>query len=106
MTFGDWLRIECGYTDARRLPDGRWVCLWRLLFTTAILVIPDGDTLGYSDRWCYHGHDKALAALLAWDGVGEPGGWHRHPGTDRRLFGGKITTEKERREMMSQGIME
>ena len=35
------------------------------------------------DEWCYEDEPKALQALEAWDGKGEPEGWNRHPRTGR-----------------------
>lgn len=52
------------------------------LYTWAILA--DINQYGYVDRWCYKSLDDCLAALQAWDGHGEPTGWHRHPTTGRR----------------------
>jgi len=43
-----------------------------------------GNEMGYEDRWCYHTKEAATAAFEAWNGEGEPDGWHRHPGTGRR----------------------
>lgn len=38
----------------------------------------------YSDVWQYQSVQAALAAHDAWDGVGEPTGWYRHPASGRR----------------------
>lgn len=81
-----WLVKECGYRDVRPLGDGRYAAISPLMFTHAIIVGRIGD-LGYDDRWCYHDHASALAALDAWNGVGEPEGWHRHPASGRRRNG-------------------
>lgn len=77
--------MECGYTDVKPLKGGKWACINRLLFTTAILTGSDAtveDT--YERRWCYHTYEDAQRALDAWDGTGEPEGWHRDPITGRR----------------------
>ncbi len=55
-----------------------------LLFTHAIILGRIGDMNSYMDRWCYHSLDKARKAHNAWNGTGEPEGWHRHPTTGRR----------------------
>lgn len=82
--FFTFLIRDCGYLEPRELGDGRYAAILPLLFTHAIITGRMGDVLGYSDRWCYAGFEKARAALDAWDGAGEPEGWHRHPDTGRR----------------------
>ncbi len=57
----------------------------RLNFTHAILVGRIGNSVTYDDRWCYSTRAAAEEALEAWDGRGEPTGWHRHPATGRRV---------------------
>jgi hypothetical protein len=76
---------ENGYRAVRDLGDGRYAALAPFLFTTAIITGRWGDYIGLEDRWCYHTAFDAKAALEAWDGLGEPTGWHRHPGTGRRV---------------------
>ena len=85
MTFKEFLTNECGYRHVRLLPDGkRFAAIMPLMFTSAIVTVRAGDTHSTEDRWCYHTEGSALAALDAWDGTGEPDGWHRHPGSGRR----------------------
>lgn len=84
LSFLQYLKTDGGYTDPRPLDDRRWVGLLRLMFTWAIVTGNMGDRETYSDRWCYHDEDVARAALEAWDGQGEPQGWHRHPISGRR----------------------
>jgi hypothetical protein len=74
-----------GYRGFKPLPPDRVACLMPLAFTTAIIVCRALDYDTYEDRWCYHTADAAQAALEAWDGTGEPTGWHRHPATGRRV---------------------
>jgi hypothetical protein len=76
---------SCGYIEIRDLGDGRWAGLMRFMFTSAIITGSIGDLYGYDDRWCYQSMAVALAALTAWNGTGEPAGWHRHPATGRRV---------------------
>jgi hypothetical protein len=77
--------IGAGYTSVRPIRGGsHWAGLHKFMFTSAIIVGRMGDHIGYDDRWCYHTDEDAQKALDAWDGVGEPDGWHRHPGTGRR----------------------
>ncbi len=75
---------ENGYSHPKVLSGKRIAVVCRFLTTDAILVMTaDHAELGYEDRWCYvHGH--AVKALQAWNGEGEPQGWHRHPRTGRR----------------------
>lgn len=82
-----------GYIDPRPIPNGRYACLAPFMFTYAIIVGRMGDDACYEDRWCYHTFEAAKAALEAWDGNGEPQGWHRHPITGRRRTDGDPTTE-------------
>lgn len=70
------------YTDTRTLPDGRLCGVMRLLFHWTIHV--DISWMGYEDRYCYPTYESALHAMNAWDGTGDPVGWHRHPKTGRR----------------------
>lgn len=66
---------------------GCYACIVRFAFTHAIITGRFGDDDSYDDRWCYHDYATAKAALDAWDGEGEPNGWHRHPATGRRRDG-------------------
>lgn len=75
---------EMGYREPRILPaTGEQAALHQFMFTWAILS--DFTSHGYNERWCYASYEKAKQALLAWDGQGEPTGWHRHPATGRRI---------------------
>lgn len=70
------------YTDMQAKGDAGIVAIMRLFYTHAILA--DMSLAGYGDRWCYASYKAAKTALDAWDGSGEPTGWHRHPDTGRR----------------------
>lgn len=80
-----WLTLECGYRYAGILPTGKWAAIQPLAYTWAIITGTVGNLWEIDDRWCYHNHSAALAALAAWDGTGEPKGWHRHPASGRRV---------------------
>lgn len=90
IAFLVFLRDECGYVDAKPITSDpthgfrRLACIMGLMFTHAIITVKVGDRFGYLDRWCFHSYDAAKKALDAWDGTGEPSGWHRHPVTGRR----------------------
>lgn len=76
----------------RRLRDGRIIDVSRMLFTWRISV-GDSDCVYYEDVWCYETSERAFDAAAAWDGEGEPAGWHRHPPTGRRRPGGDAEKE-------------
>lgn len=84
MTFEEFLTDQCGYSDVRMVAPGLYAAIRPFLFTSAVVTVRAGDTHGCDDRWCYHSHAEAKAALDAWNGEGEPGGWHRHPASGRR----------------------
>ena len=87
------LKVVKGYRGPRRLSNGRDAAISPLLFPHAIIVGQIGDVLSYDDRWCSHTNEAALSALKAWDGVGEPAGWHRHPRSGRRRQDGGLPAE-------------
>jgi hypothetical protein len=88
-----WLREDCGIHEARLLQGGRWSGVLPLMFTVAIVAGRQGDAHGYEYRWCFHSFAAAKAAHDAWDGNGEPTGWHRDPITHRRREGGNPDLE-------------
>jgi hypothetical protein len=92
LSYMQWLKDE-GFKDIKPLGDGRWAAVQNLMFTAAIMTGQIGDRINIEDRWCYHSHAKAQAALEAWSGVGEPQGWHRHPTTGRRRPDGDASAE-------------
>lgn len=71
-----------GYKNVRQFPDGSFAATFQFLYTCAI--VHKLYEFGYSDRWCYRCAEEAVEALAAWDGTGEPAGWHRHPASGRR----------------------
>lgn len=73
--FTDWMRAEASFIGAKRLPDGTYVGVLRLLFTNAICI---GVTpvLAYRKRFCYEDTSACLheyERLQAFDD--EPEGW-------------------------------
>lgn len=87
LAFLQWLKDDCGYLHPKPLlaRPGHYGCIVRFMFTTGIVTGKIGDRFGYADRWCYRSVDHAKTALDAWDGTGEPTGWHRHPDSGRRV---------------------
>jgi hypothetical protein len=83
-----WLKDDEGYKDIKLLSPTKWAAINQFMFTHAIIVGTVGNRTEYDDRWCYHDYKSAKAALDAWDGTGEPQGWHRHPPTGRRREAG------------------
>jgi hypothetical protein len=92
LAYMQWLKTECGYQSPRPIGHSRYACIMPLLYTAAIIVGRIGDAC-YEDRWCYHSREDAERALDAWDGRGEPAGWHRHPTTGRRRTDGDSLRE-------------
>lgn len=81
----DYEEFAEGRTRFRLCGDDKtYVAIIPFLYTCAVIVGDVSDDSGYRDRWCYHGFEAALAAFEAWDGQGEPPGWHRHPSSGRR----------------------
>ena len=70
------------YFDVQEKGEAGIVGISRLLHTPAILSAI--DHCGHRGRWCYHTYAAAKAALDAWNGEGEPDGWHRAPYSGRR----------------------
>lgn len=58
-----------GYSHPRVLEDGRWACIAKFLFTTAIIVGTRQQWMHnlVGDRWCYHNLAAALSALNDWN---------------------------------------
>jgi hypothetical protein len=81
--FLDWLTKDCGYKDVKRLPDGRYACIYPLMFTHAIITVQADDYTSMGDHWCYYTYGAARAALDDWSGTDEPLGWHKHPRSNR-----------------------
>lgn len=72
-----------GYLHIKEIPGNRYVAIYSLMFTHAIIIGDIGDNYVFTDRWCYHSMYAAKKALEAWNGEGEPEGWHKNPRTGR-----------------------
>ena len=77
---------KLGYWPAKRLPAGAWEGDWAgvcdQMFTASINV--GIDRIGYKTRFCYETRQIAEAALLIWDGEGDPPGpWIKQIPEDR-----------------------
>ena len=81
--FGDFLK-QAGYSLPWQTPNGRWLALIQMIYTTGLVLIEDGDIVGWRCRWCYESTGEAFAAWLAWDGEGDdpPGDWVKQKGRD------------------------
>jgi hypothetical protein len=82
--FFRYLKEDCQALFPTDLGNGQYKAIVKFLFTFAIVKGTIGNRTNYDDRWCYSELDKAFLAFVAWDGTGEPEGWHRHPATGRR----------------------
>lgn len=72
-----------GYMAPRQLPNGDWIALTPFLFTVGLVV--GIDEFSYRTRFCYPDFKSALAALLLWDGNGDPPGpWIKEKGRVER----------------------
>lgn len=52
-----WL-IENGITKFRKLKDGEWICLYKLMFTMSVCCGVDMGSM-YKYRWCFADHKEA-----------------------------------------------
>jgi hypothetical protein len=85
ILFLQWLIDANGYRDPKPIGNGRYACIQPKLFTHSIAIGRIGDKFGIDDFWCYPDYPSAKRALDAWDGSGEPVGWHRHTPSGRRI---------------------
>lgn len=76
---------EMGYLYPRQLPNGKWIALFRFMFTVGLVI--DLDDSGYEERYCYgweHIND-AMMAVANWDGEADPPGkWIVHKPSGRQ----------------------
>ena len=82
IDFVRWLD-HWGFQEVKLIPGGRFAAVLNYGFNWRLVT---GRLLGRDtilDGWCYPTLDRAKIALEAWDGTGEPGGWLKHPPTNR-----------------------
>lgn len=94
--FETWLLQPMGgdVLKFKMFPElGFYAGIRRLMYHYTMIFGEIGDRTGYSRRYCYATLEGALAALEAWDGNGDPEGWHRAPETGRRRFDGDASKE-------------
>jgi hypothetical protein len=71
-----------GYHVVKKMPDGSWIGVMPMLFTTGLFV--GLDEKGYDRRYCYANSMDAMEALLRWDGVDDPPGpWIKEKPSNR-----------------------
>jgi hypothetical protein len=71
-----------GYQGVKRLETGQYAGIMRMFYTAGLFV--GLDESGYKTRYCYETMSEATAALLIWDGQGDPpGGWIKAKGEGR-----------------------
>jgi hypothetical protein len=94
--FFAWLASPDGgrCREMKEIGEGLYAAIKPMLFHWTLKVGEIGNTVTYLDRWCYADQAKAEAAIRAWDGSGEPTGWHRHPYTGRRRDNGDPSKER------------
>lgn len=71
--------------QVKEMPDGRALFVYRMIFN-ARLCLGDPEASFYDDFWCYATPEMAVAAGEAWDGEGEPEGWHRSGKSNMRAY--------------------
>jgi hypothetical protein len=91
-----YLKEHCQAITVKFFPEtGRYGMTKRLLFHYTLLSGPICDVeTGYDKRWCYDADvTNVEKALAAWNGNGDPEGWHRDPNTGRRRPNGDATKQ-------------
>lgn len=81
-----------GYINVRKLPNGVWIGVARMIYTAGLLV---GLTIeGYSGRYCYPTLLDATDAVKLWDGNGDPPGpWIKYKGDGGERLNQRIHDE-------------
>jgi len=89
---------EFGCLARRMLPDGRELCVVPLLFGRARLTLgPPVQEGWWAQGWEFPDPTRAVAAMLAFDGRGDPAdGWTRHLPSHRRRPDGDPSREEVR----------
>jgi len=91
-TRADLEEFASGGIMEKDIGGGMYAAILPLIYTFAIIKGYYGLAV-YEDRWCYSDLTKALRAYDAWNGQGEPDGWHRHPTSGRRRADGDPSRE-------------
>lgn len=85
--------LKCqGYSNVRKLYDGRWIGTMPMLFTVGLFV---GLTKDYYDyRYCYPPNGDWEKDVMLWDGQGHPpGDWIKRKGKGEDLRNPKLKKE-------------
>lgn len=84
----NYLEVDCNYNNVHFVDRKTYACIMPLIYTAAIITGDISEDADMTNRWCYHSATDAVIALLKWKELGfkgEPTGWHRHPGSGRRV---------------------
>jgi hypothetical protein len=101
-----WLTDDSGYLDVRLAAGGRrYVAIRRMNFTFAIVGGQIGNYVSTDQRFCYHDYLSARVALEAWDGRGDPKGWHRDANTGRRVSASADEMDSNGRRVGAVGVI-
>jgi hypothetical protein len=80
-----------GYYKVRRLPDGRWLGVQKMLYTAGLFIMTVEAPI---TRFCYEHPAEAEQAFDEWDGNGDPpGAWIKQKPEDRHGPGSKVPLE-------------
>lgn len=81
-----WLKTPDGgsCSHVKILGEGIYAAIKPLLFHWTMIVGMIDNKIEVLDSYCYANQDRALLALIQWNGKGDPVGWTRHPRTGRR----------------------
>lgn len=76
--------------------DETYAEVWPMIFNHRIILCADlgGTWPEVLGGWCYPSRSAAIAALDAWDGKGDPDGWHKHVESGRTRVNGDPATER------------
>lgn len=74
------------------LNDGRIAAI-QTINTWLVAIVVDVHAYGHTDAFYYRSKNAAKQALDAWNGIGEPQGWIRHPQSGRRRDDGDAAHE-------------
>jgi hypothetical protein len=71
-----------GYKYLREIP-GHGLCgMRRFIFTVGLIV--GLNEFDFEGRYCYEGYNECTAAIMTWDGQGDPPGpWIKYKGKKR-----------------------